>query len=814
MPQHLVTASGLMCTLVALATYIPAALAESGATSAFVTTSSSPPRGFEDLAGPQVTQVDVYYGGRLQLTTMARYERDEIELLSPDEVVAAIPNLTDRMMVTEALTGPLQANADKLCLRATQQDCGTLAPGIAGVIFDESRFRLDLFVAPYLLEAQTVHRSRFLPEPSADFSSLHMVSLSLSGGDRLEQDGYNISAMSLFARRADRLRARYDLADDGFSVSELSWQRDLPGWQYEVGSFRSYGRSIAFLGERHIIGLRAGGSLDTRADLETAEATPIYLFLNQRSRVDVRRAGQLLDSRFYEAGNQQLDTSQLPDGAYEIEVQTQDGSGQGRRQTFFFVRSARLPPLDQPLYFFEAGRLAQTGESTLPQVGDNNWLRAGTARRFAGNFGAETELVHNGGTTMLQGGVFLFGQGWQLEAGLLGTSRSDRAVSVRGTLRRGQTAAGIDLRRVRAAPEAVLTDPFDPVPQSYTQGALTLSTPLFDGRFIARAQLDQRGSAGTNTALGVSYSRSLFRRSGLLVDLNIDATSDPTDSVLRIGIRGYWRRDGMTASVKPHIAARFGDSSSTKLMLDARATRNSRATRFGDVGGSVFAASDVDTQTFGAGVTSESGFGYGNVDVQHTSRFGYDSLVYSANARFSIVTDDRKLAWGGRRSDLSAIVLDFSGDASTDFAVLVDRHPAGVVQTSKRNVIGLRPYRTYEIRLEPRGETIVDFDQRVRSVTLYPGNVETLRFEANEVTVVVGQIVDPSGIPLANARIDGISGYAGTDENGWFQIEIAGPQVLSIRRADQTSCAVKLPPYQSEQGLAVLDPLICQSIPE
>ncbi len=809
----------LLFVIAALAATFPVAFAQNVKTYGFISASDAPPLGFENLAGPQTTQLDVYYGGRLQVTTMARYELDTIEFLNPAEVVMAIPNVADRLMVEEALTGPLQANADRICRYPGQADCGVLEPPIAGVIFDETRFRLDLFVAPFALKAQTVHTSKFLPAPTADFSSLHMVSMSLSGGDGFEQNGYNFGATSLIAKRADRLSARYDFSDDGFSVTELSWQRDMPGWQYEVGSFRSPGRSIAFLGERDIIGARVGTSLDTRADLDTAEATPIYLFLNQRSRVDIRRDGQLLDSRFYDAGNQQLDTTRLPDGAYDIEVQVHDGSDQDSQQRYFFVRSARLPPLDQPLSFLEIGSLAQTGDRAVPEPGFNLWLRTGIAKRFVANFGVETELVQNAGTTLLQGGVFLFGRGWQLEAGLLGSSRSDRGYSVRGTVRRGETAVGLDLRRVRAASDADVADVFDPVPQSYTQGSFTLSLPLLEGRFIARAQLDQRGTDGSNTALGVSYSRSLLRRAGLMVDLNIDATRDPTDSMLRIGIRGYWRRDQTTVSVKPHIAARLSDNSnsgnsSTKLLLDARATRNNLETDFGEIDSSVFTASDIDTRTIGVGASSESTFGYGNVDLQHTNGLDSDRLSYTANARFSVISDNKKMAWGGQRSDLSAVVLDFSGDADTNFAVLVDQQPAGLVQSDKRNVIGLRPYRTYEITLVPRGETFVDFDQRVRSVTLYPGNVATLQYEANAVTVVVGQIVDRSRLPVANARIDGIAGYAGTDENGWFQIEIAGAQPLTIRRADQEPCRVELPLLEAERGIAVVNTLVCQPIPE
>ncbi|MGB5346361.1 MAG: hypothetical protein WBN23_09375, partial [Woeseia sp.] len=187
----LLSRPGLLFVIAALGASLPVAQAEDARTFGFISASDAPPPGFEDLAGPQTTELDVYYGGQLQLTTMARYELDTIEFLNPAEVAAAIPQITDRMMVTEALTGPLLANADRICRYSGQNECGVLEPPIAGVIFDERRFRLDLFVAPFLLEAQTVHASKFLPAPTADFSSLHMVSMSLSGGDGYEQNGYN-----------------------------------------------------------------------------------------------------------------------------------------------------------------------------------------------------------------------------------------------------------------------------------------------------------------------------------------------------------------------------------------------------------------------------------------------------------------------------------------------------------------------------------------------------------------------------------------------------------------------------------------------
>ena len=113
-------------------------------------------------------------------------------------------------------------------------------------------------------------------------------------------------------------------------------------------------------------------------------------------------------------------------------------------------------------------------------------------------------------------------------------------------------------------------------------------------------------------------------------------------------------------------------------------------------------------------------------------------------------------------------------------------------------------------QVEKQGETFVEFDQRPRRLTLYPGNVETVRFEAETVTVVVGQIVDEAGQPVANAYFDGLSGFAGTDAEGWFQLELTGDAAaFEVRRSDAPNCRVTLPAFTTDNGVAVLDAVTC-----
>ena len=107
----------------------------------------APPLGFEALAQTQVALVDVYYGNRLLLSTMATYTIETLTFSQPDQVLAAIPDLTNPTSIRSILSTPLKANAALLCRGPASVDCGILRPEIAGVIFNADSYRVDLFVA-------------------------------------------------------------------------------------------------------------------------------------------------------------------------------------------------------------------------------------------------------------------------------------------------------------------------------------------------------------------------------------------------------------------------------------------------------------------------------------------------------------------------------------------------------------------------------------------------------------------------------------------------------------------------------------------
>lgn len=769
-------------------------------------TGTAPPPGFEDLMSAQTTLVDVIYNGQPLTSTLATFDLDTIEFATPGDIVSAIDDLVAPDQVLDALTGQLDSHAAHLCHNAAQLDCGQLHPDVAAVIFDDVAFRAEVFVHPDQRRLQRLSTERYLPDPTSnEVATVHQFNLALS------DERFDLGGVSLVSRGADRLLARYESASGGVGISEALWQRDRRGVRYEAGLFQSTGRQASFVGEQRVAGVRVGTALDLRADLDIGNGTPILLFLNQRSRVDVYRGGRLIDSSFYDAGNQQLDTTRLPDGAYEITLQITGNDGRQREEAYFFVRSGALPPIGETLSYFELGSLTR-GPNPLPGAqATGTWLRAGAARRLGNEWGVEGEVTHARGTSLLQAGFFGFGRHWQGRGHTMFSNDGAAGTWLQLRTRGERWSAGFDLRVLKASSQNPAAALF---PESFRQGALTVNMPFRRGRLTLRGQLDQRGNESPDPGWGSAFSMPLPRRGRVILDLQSDIFVSANDRTARIAVQARWRRNrSLTTANAGWLALSRPGVSSSGPTLDVRRSTQWDHDTFGRVTGTTLARSADQQHAVGASVIADARRGRGRADVQWLSGPDGGGLSYSANARFGVTTHHGHVAVGGRAGDSAAIVVTVDGHTEDQYDVLVDDQRVAIARGGGRTLVSLPPYARYRVRLVPRGATLIDVDEAPTDVMLYPGNVSTLAFSARRVFVIVGQAVSADGMALAGATTTVQGQTVATDDQGWFQLEVGSLIPLTFTTADGTACQITLPGTATQDGLFVLPPTPCLAIP-
>jgi hypothetical protein len=847
--------------LLAAALIAPSALADSNEPSPpapaepFYRLEGGVPAGFEALTEPQRALVDVYYGERRVMRQMATYTPDTLLFDDAAALAAALPRSLQPEELVRELSGALPVNAHRLCRNTTEVDCNRLDPELVGVIFDESRFRADLFVNPRALVVQPVQESRFLPPPDTGFSMLQNFMATAAGSDRTEQL-VNVGSFTTVAYDDTRLVSEASYTDAyGATFDRLFVQRDREELEYAAGIFRTIGRAFPFSGDQQMGGVRVASTLNTRTDLGLAYGTPIALSLTSRARVDFIKDGRLVGSRFYDAGNQMVDTSMLPEGAYDLLIRISEG-GSVREETRFFSKSSRLPPKDQPLYQVEVGALlSPTTYSLFPEDSGELMARVGHSRRLTQSFGFDAGLAGTGAEQLVEFGLFRmdsFGGGddyYELQASTFVGSESASGAAVNGQLRIGAVYVGVDVRSVRSetVDTLVFVDPLevdpdlpgtgdplpgDPpgsgdendlsdgystqaslIPPSLDQANLTVQFPVLGGVAGFTASEIRRDEFEDVSRQSVTYRRPILEKLPGTAELRADVALEDDNVQALVGVRLYLRRDRWSGDVAPRY--RYDDMNGGEphgYQLDGSAQWTNPDFAGGELrlGASGFAQREAD----GVGVAAEvdNRLAQTHLSIDRYAGPDYDETSWAGSVFTSVLQGDDAWAVGGQNVSDAAVLVTLNGQSpDTDFEVVVDGYGRGYARGGTTTALHLPAYHTYQVRIRPRRSAFVEFDDSPRSVTLYPGNVARLDWEVKSLFVVLGRVVDASGNGVANARIEGAQGLAVTDEDGFFQAEVASSdETIELGFSSAAgSCQVAAPIVQKRGGVAFLETLSC-----
>jgi Mat/Ecp fimbriae outer membrane usher protein len=786
------------------------------------------PEGFANLTEEQTLIVDVFFGKVRRGEAVIKTLPGEIAFADPASLLDLLPPLEDRTAVAAVIGAPrIAANAQLACsLASDPARCGRLSPEIAGVIFDRNNFRVDIFVNPTFLAVQDGTSDVYLPAPQDSLSVINSLGAVVSGRFGEGETLYNVNDSLVVGVGTRRIRADLSYATDhGFQADTLVLEWDRPGLRYSAGALWAPGTDLA--GRRKLIGFGIESQTDTRRDRDEMSGSPIVVYLDQRARVDVLREGRVLNSAIYEAGNQRIDTANLPDGSYDIVLRIDEPGRPVREERRFFTKSRQIPSRGRTDFFAFAG------------LGVKGYHR-GSLR--------PSDDPHVGG-----GIIHRLSESWAVSGG----------VEANGFGAAGEVAVTLltDTAQVRAAAVADLDDRYGAALQLSSSGTSRLNF-TFDLRHLHRPRLaapPQDGSFGTpgsgyegrfhSGGYGGSYSQIGGLVSYSLNDVRVLATllyrDDEFDGarysigpsvewdVLRQGPIVFTLRGDMTVTERGEsgfagVSLRlFGGNASVTALAGARAS-SIAGDGVGDgaiaaVAGSWSPGFAGGNLSLGAGferqpeqenvsLSSEYRHRLGSLagDIVH-SEIGANSVTqYALGFQTSFAAGAGTVRVAGKTTSDSLIVARAQGAREHDtFEVLVNDQVAGTIEGTRALTLALPPYRAYNLRIRPTGADLMAYDSSLREVGLYPGSVSRLEWEVAPVTIRIGRLLHPDGSPLRRASISGKGVWAESDEEGYFQIEAPETIDLEVTTRDGRRFALTLPAGEPKDGIARLGAVVC-----
>lgn len=784
----------IACLLLAwpLLCFSPVATAqESGAS---LTVKPGVPEGFEQLAAPQATNVDVVFGGDKIGSFRAVYSPKTIAFVSPEEIVAAIPALKPETAekVKQALTGELPTQIEAACGHIITKDCGILKPDVAGVIFYEESFRADLFVSSSLLAVQDTHMERILPPAPNLFSAIHQINGNVTGNDSTQE--FSVLDNSILAYGAQRLQFIGIASNRDKQINTFAASMDRWGMESSAGLFNSH--ALQLLPQMSMGGVSMQTSLKTNLAIRDSAGSSLEIFLPQRSYVSLVYNGVIYSTDMYDAGNQILNTSNLPEGAYDVTIKIRTLDGVETQETRFFAKNFAIPPKDQPIYFGQVGQLRDPAESNaFNSISNTPIATAGMIRRLTESLALDVDVLSLKDKIFAEIGTFLLmPPNHQLRISSLFSSDQDMGIggSYIGYFLHNALSFSANARYIISGETAGTTastastfDFTDPINGDSKQLSGSFSYQVTDRLNIG---LDSNYTDSGNTHGAYSYGprmRYNIWRNGpnnLTLTSSYNNTDKGPQGIIYLNFTmrmGDWGLSGQSS---------FSNQSSNNNYQQAyngRVTWNDdkNPDRFTVIGAEKAHDDKIDSYI----MDLDHRASYGNLKLlgSQTDTSAGQKTFYNGNFGFSIAHTAHDFAWGGRHLDTSGLIFKNEGN-STDvpMKIMVDGAERATFDTGHSTPLFLSPYHTYKVNIKPVQSSAIDYDGTVKNITLYPGNIMPMVWDINKVMVVVGHVILPDGTPLSNARLVEARNITITDEAGLFQGELLQLKNITFRQVE------------------------------
>ena len=787
------------------------------------------PPGFERFHEPQLTAVDLFYGGKLLTTVLAEYTPDAIEILDPDKVASLVPSLKEPQRLATHLAQPLPHNADRVCTRPDQPLCGRLNPDVAGIIFDQTRFRATLFINRSLLADAQPGDELYLPPPDRDAVTVVQNLNGLATGTNNADDQY-----SLYGVTRAGYNGHYGFADwistdqQGMSFDQVGYTHLLRDHEITAGLFEPDSSALRSLRRDLLMGARVAVSLNRRQDKDSILSSPIEVFLPIRGRVDIFRNDRLISSGFYEAGNQLIDSSRLPNGSYLIDIVITDDAGNRTTEQQLFVKSSLLPPPGRPTWFIEAGDVRlRDADQVMPESVDTTLLRSGYSWRQYDllSWGVASAITNDEALAELSSHFFT---DWaEIGGEVFATSEGGSGWGLRGTARRWDMTMSVNTQRNNADDQDFIAEsPYPLVPTDRWLHSVQASKPVFTNGLASISHTysgTDPGEQSHSTSLRYVHNQNLGNGNALTYTgevSRIDGDNRYQLSVQWRGISRHWNHSARADWTDSDLNEAEGVAATV-------ATRWFDRDRFNEelqIGAS--ARTDKDTDSLNVDGEHRSRYGRGRATYSVANTAGTNTRQYLVGYDTSLVLDERqRISVGGPQPGTSAVVLDLSGAEEAQFDIAVDGQRQFSASGGGRVPVPLASYDEYQVSITDIGTSMASYDAESQSSVLYVGDVDTVTWEVESINILVGRLFAVNKVcsevtsecyeiplPMADTLVRGVKGIVFTDQNGFFQAEVSSNATQLEADFEGSTCHVDLAAMTPENGIIRASRLYCETL--
>ena len=665
----------------------------------------------------------------------------------------------------------------------------------ASISLDTRTFYLEMTVNKEAMAAAVLPRTNILGESSAENVS-NILNYSVGSYYSKFNNSDNASSYitldnttSLREHHFNLNGSIYGIGSTGGTSGQLyrsMYERDFQGRRLAMGMVDTWNlqsiASMSALNSSRIYGVSYGNKSSTQIEDNTLSLIPITVFLPAAGEVRIYREERLLSIQNFSMGSYEVDTSRLPFGVYNVNVEVVVNgrivSSRTAQINKSFARSSSVTG-DLSWQFFggmlQYSRMDYRDRKNINYGDKDTWISGvaaslsqpwlsgvnfkSTLYGFDRNLVNESEVnvAFNELVTANQQTLLANDSSWQSIStlnlsipngyGSVWTSREFSSIGDRLPMQKGDYfSVGVTAN-------------------------LSKFTPYLGSLTVSRTDNKYNGNKYTNA----DYSQSLLANRYASISM-------------RAGIQRYYydNRDGVSdkyinLDISLPLSTWFsaGVSSENGNMLANATLRknfdNSPITQAGASLSKRIKSSNNDnsyrSDDFSANgyLSYDTKYNAGTLSATQTSN---NSSNFSLSSQGSVAWTKDNVALGKGTQTSGVMVNTNFSEAGKMIAQINGRaYPL----SGKKNFISLPPYAQYKIELmnDKKSEDSVDIvSGRTNNVVLYPGNVSVLNPEIKQLVTVFGRVKNPAGGVYAFTDIHNHIGKSKTDERGEFAMDV------------------------------------------
>lgn len=701
-------------------------------------------------------------------------------------ILAELPERTE-------LSGKLKQALTEVSNKTLGQNNNLTINNHAFLVLEPRSFHLEMVVGRDAFEASIIPRSSIMGESSVNNAS-NVLAYTLGSYHNKYKNSGSTSSYITFDNTTGLSEHHFNINASIYGLGTTNpdaqlyrsmYERDFEGRRFAAGMVDTWNlqsiASMSALNSSRIYGVSYGNKSSTKIENNTLSLIPITVFLPAAGEVHIYREGRLLSIQNFPMGSYEVDTSRLPFGVYNVDIEILvNGKVQNSRTAQINKASNRYSSAQSDLAWQHFGGMLQYNKSnyrdrrTFSQSETETWIMGGavsskkewlsgvtlksTLYGFDRNAVNESEIDIAFNQLVAANQQLLFAND--------GSWSNISSVSLNAPNGYGSLWATRHTSSVGQRLPMQKNDSF-----SIGVTANTANVIPFPGSLtVSRTDNNYTGSSYINA----DYSQSLLSNRYASVSM-------------RTGIQRYYYNNSdsirdkyINLDISLPLSTWFsaGLSSENGNMLANAAVRknfdNSAITQAGASLSKRIKSSDEsgyrsdDFSTTGY-VSYDTAYNSGTISATQTSD---KNRSVSLNSQGSIGWVKDSIALGKNTYTSGVMVNTNFIDAGSMTAKINGKsYPL----TGKSNYISLPPYTEYKVELmnDKTSEHSIDIvSGRQSHLVLYPGNIGVINPEVKQLVTVFGRVMKSTGEAFSFVDLHNHIGKTSADERGEFAIDV------------------------------------------